>query len=259
MNEIWKIAVGIAGLGAIAAFVVWSLYREWLRLPIFQTLTKKQQFTLFLVFLILTFLFGIAGLGTYAFVSARNGGTDGDPPAEKQSLLTFSTIRFLDDNPDKLDVLLRNTGDTVAVIDKAVFTIHAVHRLSPNVFRSDALLSTETYIVRFDDEATPYKREVEFHQRIQPDDADRFEIEIIAEDSQQGDEFVFEFSIEFHYDGKTLTTDRMFFMELFATRYLPPPQLNDVTHQLLREWHSNEGVKSKKLQGLIDDFGSMPQ
>ena len=68
MNEFWQVAIGIAGLGAVATFAVWSLYREWLRLPIFQTLTKKQQFSLLRMFLILTFLFGISGLAAYVYI-----------------------------------------------------------------------------------------------------------------------------------------------------------------------------------------------
>lgn len=69
VEDLWKAAFGIAGLGGIASFVVWSLYRQWLQLPIFQQMTKKQQFRIFVVFLVLTFFFGLAGLGTYAYVS----------------------------------------------------------------------------------------------------------------------------------------------------------------------------------------------
>ncbi len=65
MNEFWRIALGIAGLGAIASFLIWSLYRQWLTLPIFQTMTKRQQFILFMTFFLLTFLFGLAALTTY--------------------------------------------------------------------------------------------------------------------------------------------------------------------------------------------------
>lgn len=68
MYEFWKIAVGVAGLGAVVSFVVWSVYKQWLKLPIFQTVTKKQQFLLFRLLIIFTFLFGLAGLGTYAYL-----------------------------------------------------------------------------------------------------------------------------------------------------------------------------------------------
>ena len=68
MQEVWKIAIGIAGLGAVAAFVVWSLYSKWLELGIFQRLTKKQQYRLFLLFFWLTFCFALAALVTYIVV-----------------------------------------------------------------------------------------------------------------------------------------------------------------------------------------------
>ena len=70
MGVLWKAAVSVAGLGAVASFVLWSLYRQWLTLPIFQQLTKKQLFVLFLVFFFLTFLFGVSGLATYAYTAS---------------------------------------------------------------------------------------------------------------------------------------------------------------------------------------------
>lgn len=69
MEKFWKIALGLTGLGGLAAFVLWSLYREWLRLPIFQVMTKGQQYNLFLSFIILTFLFAIAALIAHVYIS----------------------------------------------------------------------------------------------------------------------------------------------------------------------------------------------
>ena len=63
-----------------------------------------------------------------------------DAVRPKKPHLSLNAVRFLEENPDKIDVLLSNSGDTVAVLDKAVFTIHEVHVLSPNVIRTDALL-----------------------------------------------------------------------------------------------------------------------
>lgn len=70
--ELWKAAFAVAGLGAVAAFVIWSLYKQWLQLPIFQTLTKHHQYQLFRLFLILTFLFAIAGLVAFVFATRPN-------------------------------------------------------------------------------------------------------------------------------------------------------------------------------------------
>lgn len=68
MEEFWKIAIGTCGIGAIGAFVFWSLYKNWLKIGIFAQLTKKQTFILMLIFLILTFAFGTAALFSYIYV-----------------------------------------------------------------------------------------------------------------------------------------------------------------------------------------------
>lgn len=54
---IWRVALGVAGIGGIGAFVFWSLYRGWLAKlgPI--NLTKQHYFELFKLFLVLTFIF----------------------------------------------------------------------------------------------------------------------------------------------------------------------------------------------------------
>lgn len=64
MNDytFWEIAIGLAGIGAIGSFVLWSLYKNWLKLPIFVQLTKKQTFNLMFAFLAFTFLFALVTL-----------------------------------------------------------------------------------------------------------------------------------------------------------------------------------------------------
>jgi hypothetical protein len=56
VEALWKLSVTIAGIGAIGSFVLWSLYKEWLRLKIFPVLTKQHSFRLMQLFLVLTFL-----------------------------------------------------------------------------------------------------------------------------------------------------------------------------------------------------------
>lgn len=68
MQALWNTAIGITGIGAIGALVMWSIYKDWLRLNIFQTMTKKQQFILFILTLTFTFLFAIACLIAYVIV-----------------------------------------------------------------------------------------------------------------------------------------------------------------------------------------------
>ncbi len=70
MNSFWNIAVAVSGLGAVVTFVLWSIYKQWIRLPIFQRLTKVQQFRLLSTFLVLSFLSILATLATYFFVNS---------------------------------------------------------------------------------------------------------------------------------------------------------------------------------------------
>lgn len=69
MEQFWNIAIAAVGLGALATFVLWSLYKQWLKLPIFQQLTKDHQFSLFKLFLLLTFLFALAALAAYVYLN----------------------------------------------------------------------------------------------------------------------------------------------------------------------------------------------
>jgi hypothetical protein len=78
MQEFWKVALSMAGLSAVAAFVLWSVYKQWLRLPIFQRMTKKQQFELFRLVIVFTFVFSIAGLATYGILQWRKSTTEAD-------------------------------------------------------------------------------------------------------------------------------------------------------------------------------------
>ncbi len=73
MDELWKVAFGIAGIGGIACFVLWSLYKNWLKMDIFQQMTKEQQYRLFQLFFVLSFLFALAGLAVYALIATRGG------------------------------------------------------------------------------------------------------------------------------------------------------------------------------------------
>lgn len=67
MEELWKVAIGVAGLGAVGAFVFWSLYKHWIKLPIFANLTKEQTFRLMLAFLFLTFFALVVIVAAYVY------------------------------------------------------------------------------------------------------------------------------------------------------------------------------------------------
>ena len=62
MEKIWKAAFAVAGIGAVAFFVFYSLYKQWLTLPIFERLSQQQTFAVMVIFLVLSFGSLIAGL-----------------------------------------------------------------------------------------------------------------------------------------------------------------------------------------------------
>lgn len=76
MEKFWRAALAVAGLGAVGAFVFWSLYSKWISLGIFSNLSSEQTFVLMLVFLSLTFLALIAALITYAKLQKSGSGPD---------------------------------------------------------------------------------------------------------------------------------------------------------------------------------------
>ena len=63
--ESW--AISITGIAGVGAFVLYALYKDWLRLEAVSTLTRPQRFLCFKFFLILTFLFGLAALALGAY------------------------------------------------------------------------------------------------------------------------------------------------------------------------------------------------
>lgn len=62
MEKFWKAALAAGGVCAIGAFVFLSIYKEWLTLDIFGTLTSNQTFIIMSLFLVLVFLLAIATL-----------------------------------------------------------------------------------------------------------------------------------------------------------------------------------------------------
>lgn len=73
MEKFWRAALAVAGLGAVGAFVFWSLYSQWIKLGIFGNLTSSQTFYLMLAFLVLTFFALIAALVTYSKLQRTDG------------------------------------------------------------------------------------------------------------------------------------------------------------------------------------------
>jgi len=71
MNEIWRSAIGAAGIGGIVSVVFWLVYKEWLHLKVFQKLTENQTYNLFRLALVLTFVFAISGISSFTYLSSN--------------------------------------------------------------------------------------------------------------------------------------------------------------------------------------------
>ena len=220
MGELWKLAFGIAGLGAIASFLLWSLYREWLRLSIFQRLTKQQQFSLFRLFLVLTFLFALASVLAYVVVqlwqppvvhSGRTSDTEPSPIAASDRELAKSTRLQLVDvhlhsrEPDLeheatqrverndqwaefpiMDVKIRNPGEEVAFLTHLRVGIERIWflRRGPHLSAAAHFDPTATYDVvlplRF-----PTTVVVPISQEVEPNKVDRFLIKLHLADTPE--------------------------------------------------------------------------
>lgn len=253
MDAIWKTALQVAGLGAVGCLILWLLYRKWLDLPIFQPLTKKQLFALLLVFLVLTAACAIIAIITYGYISIGQSKQLAIPP--KKSDVAISSVRFSLQDPDHLDILLRNIGDTAAILDKAIFTVHAIHSLFPNEKRAKELLTSAIYTVELHHERVPYTIEIPIQQAIEADSADRFQFALIDKE-EPPPEFAYEFSFALHADGQIIQSDRILFLPMRGTSYLPPPETESSTLRLFRKWSRNDCLKSERLQRLIDRFAS---
>ena len=78
MNTFWKAALAIGGLAAIGAFVFWSLYKQWLSLPIFSQMSADQTFNIMIVFLLLTFGALIIFVFAYLYSKKDKGVSNSD-------------------------------------------------------------------------------------------------------------------------------------------------------------------------------------
>ncbi|SDP43473.1 NUDIX domain-containing protein [Desulforhopalus singaporensis] len=103
MENFWKASLSICGFSAVAAFVFWSLYKNWLSLPIFSRLNQNYTFILMLVFLILTFAALSLMLITYLKVNSTK-------EQENNSIVNQSAAFCYRKNPELKVMLVRTSG-----------------------------------------------------------------------------------------------------------------------------------------------------
>jgi hypothetical protein len=87
--DFWMLALKYVGGGAVAAFVIYKLYRIWLELPALASLTRIQRFWLFVLFLVLVFLFVMTML---YFAHQESQGEN-----ERKQLAELFAVRYASD------------------------------------------------------------------------------------------------------------------------------------------------------------------
>lgn len=117
MDKFWKAALVVGGLATVGAFIFWSLYKQWLALPIFSALSQDQTFSIMLVFL------GLSFIAFVILVTANNGKA---PPKTHQSTTdgiaqrAYVTVSDADvsdltvEGAPTVAVVIKNTGTTPA-------------------------------------------------------------------------------------------------------------------------------------------------
>jgi hypothetical protein len=135
MEKFWKVALGVAGIGAVGMFVLWSLYKDWLKLPYFVPLSQDQTFRLFRYFLFLTF--GAAVLGVGAWIIRGRASTEVAP----------SIPRAGAPKPDPqiaslLSVLKQRAEEIQSDLEKVIQEMTKLHR-------DDAIKQLKEFELRF--------------------------------------------------------------------------------------------------------------
>lgn len=110
MSELAKIFATAAGIGGIGAFVLLMLYRQWMTLPIFSKMTKKQQFVAFLVFFSFTLVFAVVAIVAYVIVMS---------PAYQQTALLGSKTELAGIVTMRRDAVLATFESRIKILNEA--------------------------------------------------------------------------------------------------------------------------------------------
>jgi len=101
----------VAGIAGIALGVVAILFRDFIQKSFFPTLSKKSAYKLLVLFLILTWSIGLAGLGAWVFLKAREQPTKvstGCEPERKSSALLVIQWDCASDPAQRAEVVKKN-------------------------------------------------------------------------------------------------------------------------------------------------------
>ena len=104
-GKFWTASLGVAGFGAVGAFVLWSNYQKWLDLPIFSRLTSDQSFWLFFLFIVLTFVFAVVAAILWFLQQKQHGMKKRAEEEALQLEAGYQPLRH------KVESLSKNHGD----------------------------------------------------------------------------------------------------------------------------------------------------
>jgi hypothetical protein len=153
---------------------------------------------------------GIAGVGV-AIVAVviplvTDGGNSASGKRDPAHLLVDSfTARDFMQGPHPnahLEVLLHNTGGTLAVIDDAAIRVKRVFALRRCASQDDIPLS-DTYGLVLPHRASPARHELQLHDQVSPDGVDRFAISVSTSLSARDPAtyFLFRLEVDLRNDG----------------------------------------------------------
>ena len=173
IEKFWKVAISVAGLGGIGAFVFWSLYKQWLTLPIFSKLSQSQTFGVMIVFLMLTFFTLIAILVTYLKAPITKNQETSDNPIRRPANITLVDLIVKQKDIPCIEFKIRNNSDEVVFLKTAEIQVKKQWDIfSPEMPR--AIPVTESYDIELSNTIGSTVR-CNLSQEIKPASVDRFE------------------------------------------------------------------------------------
>lgn len=209
MEKFWKVAITISGLGAIGAFVFWSLYKQWLTLPIFSRLDSSQTFVIMLTFLGLTFLSLLAMLLVYFRLQTSNR----EAPEGNLELIDVHVNRNEGHfSPYSIDFKLANRSNEVAFVKRLDLQVLDLkcRKYSPGGLATHVPISYQ-YDMLLNPDRGKSTETIQLSQAIGGNDIDRFEVMIGSwiEDNFMAGKYqcaVFTVMLILYYDSdKTIT------------------------------------------------------
>jgi hypothetical protein len=172
MEAVWKVALGVAGLGAVGFFVFWLLLKQWLSLAIFAQLTKDQTYKLMKLFLLLVFLAVVVAVVAFIVQELGKNQHVSESRLEKAEA-SFDTLDEKDNVFPTLDVKIRNLGEQTALLTKARFRFEKKWELFPlRTFVTGKVVPPERYTLELPHGATPFEIEKPLAHAVEPRGAD---------------------------------------------------------------------------------------